>query len=151
MKVALIDMDGVIADTHHREWIIDNIKSVPKEKKQARWDMFHRFMNLDEPLNGIIIDVNSIPIDTLIIILTGRPEKYKEETLKQLKQWGVRYDHLIMRKNGDKQSAVHMKKRAAMNMMEIGLDIVKAYDDRADICEMYCELEIPTVEIKYNG
>ena len=150
MKVALIDMDGVIADTGHRNWLVDDIKNVPSCDKQARWDTFHGLMEFDEPFYGIINDVNSIPSDVLIIILTGRPEKYKAGTLRQLEEWGVNHDHLIMRKEGDKQSAVTLKKRVAMNMIEIGLEIVKAMDDRADICAMYRELEIPTVEISYE-
>lgn len=144
-------MDGVIADVRHRDWIVNRIPDVKKENKQDAWDMYHHQMIHDTPLNGIILGVDALPKDVLVVILTGRPDKYEEQTLKQLKLWGVRYDHLIMRKEGDRQSAVHMKKRVALHMIEIGLDIVKAYDDRPDICEMYRQLEIETVEINYYG
>lgn len=151
MKVALVDMDGVVADTYHRNWIINDIKNVPSDRKQQVWDKFHGMMIFDEPYNGIILDIAALPADVLVVILTGRPEKYEVETRKQLERWGVRHDHLIMRKDGNKQSAVTMKKKVAMKMMEIGLDIVKAYDDRADICDMYRGLDISTVEVKYYG
>ena len=151
MKVALVDMDGCVADEGHRNWIVADIVNVPKDKKQARWDAYHELMVNDKPFNEIIICVNTLPSDILVVILTGRPEKWELETRQQLMKWGVRHNHLIMRKDGDRQSAVHMKKRIAMSMIEIGLDIVKAYDDRADICDAYRKLEIPTIEVKHYG
>ena len=146
MKVALVDMDGCVADDDLRKWILIDESF---ETDEERYELYHRSMCNDEPFKGIINGVNSLPADVLVVILTGRPEKYKEETLKQLTEWGVRHDHLIMRKDNDKQSSVTMKKHVALHMIEIGLDIVKAIDDRVDICAMYRELEIETIEVKH--
>jgi len=148
MKVALIDMDGCVADVKHRVWIVSNLDAVAPHRRQEMWDMFHSAMEFDEPARSVINVVNSLSSDVLVVILTGRPEKYKAGTLEQLTRWKVRHDHLIMRKEGDRQSSVNLKKQVVMHMMEIGLEIVQAIDDREDICDMYRELEIPTVEIK---
>ena len=61
MKVALVDMDGCIADERHRNWIVGKIPSLSKELKQDAWDSYHKAMWADEPFKGIIDDVNSLP------------------------------------------------------------------------------------------
>lgn len=46
-------------------------------------------------LEGISNLFSKIPNNDMIIIVTGRPEKDKEVTINNLKQLGLRYNHII--------------------------------------------------------
>jgi hypothetical protein len=49
----------------------------------------------DELLPGVIELWDQIPVDDVIIITTGREEKYKESTLNYLNSCGIRYNMAI--------------------------------------------------------
>lgn len=147
MNIVIVDMDGVIADDAHRKHIANSIYRLPKDEKQAAWDSYHEAMRFDDPNKGIISHVNFLSKENIVAIVTGRPEKWREGTEKQLSQWGVTYDNLYMRTDGDKQSAVTLKKGIVEGFHKYGLKITKAIDDREDICKMYEEFNIPTWRI----
>jgi len=74
----------------------------PKLKKTWIFDLDgtivqHRAYETGEELllPGIAELFSQIPKDDMIVIITGRPYDHQEVTLKNLKNLGIRYDHII--------------------------------------------------------
>jgi hypothetical protein len=86
----VFDIDGTIADCNHRV-----------QYAQAKlWDEFHE----RAPEDLVIVNVADLMVETSlsgykIILLTGRPEKYRHATIEWLKKARLEkfYDELIMR------------------------------------------------------
>ena len=90
----VFDIDGTLADCGHR-----------LQYAQAKlWEEFHERCNED----NVIIDVADLMIHIsmsgkAVILLTGRPEKYRGVTEAWLASAGLKrfYDELIMRPDGN--------------------------------------------------
>lgn len=133
----IVDLDNCICDDEQRLTLVDwDAKDVDK-----RWHAYHTAAFTSTLRNPSLLDT---PYG--IIIATARPEKFREVTENWLKEWKVNYDFLFMRMDGDHSSAVEVKRQFIQNLDKVhGInrrDIVIAYDDREDICQMYREVGI---------
>ena len=75
-KTWIIDIDGVIFE--HNKY---------KVLKKGE---------VEKPLPGVKTFFKKIPIEDIVILVTGREKKYKRVTEKSLKKAGIRYNFLIM-------------------------------------------------------
>src|SRR5436190_19874400 len=93
-KVVLVDMDGTIADATRRER-----KYLRSGKKD--WPGFFRNMENDPPIDDVLSQVKELARDNDIIILTGRPEKYRRQTEQWLERHGVKCVRVLVRRHGE--------------------------------------------------
>lgn len=131
MKHVIFDIDGTLSDCSHRLQFAQT----------KQWDEFHRLC-LEDPvivnvadlmrLSGVIADV---------ILLTGRPEKFRHVTLEWLKlsKLDGHYDELLMRPDDDwtqdslmKINALERKFGSKENVLEKVWFVV---DDRDSVVE----------------
>lgn len=153
MKTIIFDIDGTLADNKHRS---HHIQKEPKD-----WNAFFEAMDGDEPIKTVfrimeVLDRNfgfdmsgdfKTHRTSPLIFVTGRTEKYRENTVFWLKanffkSWGfARYSKqwLYMRKDGDHRPD-HIVKREILEQLQLeGHDILCAFEDRKSCVDMYRE------------
>jgi FMN phosphatase YigB (HAD superfamily) len=102
--VVIFDIDGTLADCSHRV----------QYAQSKEWDEFHSRCLED----NVIVNVADLMIELSqsceIILLTGRPEKYRHMTEQWLELCGLDdfYDELIMRPDNDWSQDAKMKVKA---------------------------------------
>lgn len=99
---AVIDIDGVLADVRHR---LHHLGSRPRD-----WESFFAAMGDDGLLAPGAESAHQAHDDGLAIAyLTGRPERYRAQTLSWLKRWGLPSGRLLMRPDRDRRPAAIFK------------------------------------------
>jgi predicted secreted acid phosphatase len=97
MAVAIIDIDGVLADVRHR---LKHIESRPKD-----WDAFFASADADAPYPEGIELVRTLAQSHVIIYLSGRPERCREATQSWLTNQGAPAGTLLLRPDHDRRPA----------------------------------------------
>ncbi|HVQ18522.1 MAG TPA: hypothetical protein VMT27_05745 [Actinomycetes bacterium] len=96
-SVAVIDVDGVLADVRHR---LHHLEVRPKD-----WDSFFA----DATSDPVLVEGLEVALDLGkrydIVYLTGRPERCREDTLRWLERFDFPSGRLIMRRDTDRRPA----------------------------------------------
>tara|TARA_B100000989_G_scaffold3891_1_gene2721 strand:- start:5118 stop:5549 length:432 start_codon:yes stop_codon:yes gene_type:complete len=101
-KIVICDIDGTIANNDHRQHFL---------KKKKDWDGFFSKLHKDEPIFEIIDKVKALEKEgRRIIFLTGRPEKYRQQTEDWLKKYFTFDLEILMRKDNDRRNKIEIKK-----------------------------------------
>ena len=140
-KYVVCDVDGTLADISHRLKYIDGTLGDKKD-----WTGFFNAME-----NDIVRDVTKCLVNEVykafpIVIVTGRPDAYKEMTEKWLKDNGVRYDAIYTRKSGDHRPDTIVKQE----ILDLYLDKSKVeivLDDRACVISMWKSNGLSTINM----
>jgi hypothetical protein len=90
-RFVIFDIDGTIADCSHR---IDHANA-------KDWDKFHSLADEDMVIVNIADLMINLSAIAPIILLTGRPERYRYKTMEWLKRASLDgfYEELIMRED----------------------------------------------------
>lgn len=133
MSAIILDLDNTIANDGWRIPAIDWTQTDP----MRRYHRYHSLAPWDKIGNTELF--SSTPHD--IIILTARPGMYRPTTEEWLRRNNVPWRILLMRNNNDNRPSVELKRHQLVWLSDVyGVDledIVAAYDDREDVCEMY--------------
>lgn len=141
MKQAIIfDIDGTLADHKNR------LKYI--EKKPKKWDLFFSESVYDKPLKHIkiIYDALKKADKYQIIIMTGRPNKYKEITIEWLHKNGFNYDKLFMRPANNYKKNIEIKEIILRKIMRY-YEVVFAFDDDEKVIELYKKYNIKVLQV----
>lgn len=134
MKYFILDLDNCIADD---AWRIPKIDWT-KFNSTERYHDYHLLSGFDDAGN---LDILEQHLDAAAIIFTARPAAYRALTQEWLKRQNIPYELLFMRHNDDHRHSLELKRAMLLGLPEFyGVDlasIVVAYDDRADVVEMY--------------
>ena len=127
--VVLVDIDGTLADVTHR---IHHVRGRGKKD----WKRFFQAMHKDQP-NQVVVDwVKNLAPDYEVIVVSGRPDDYREVTERWLAAQGIEYSVLHMRRTNDRRPDDIVKREILHN--QIGKDRVAfVIDDRASVCRMW--------------
>lgn len=139
----VVDMDGTIADASRRE-----AKFLRGKKKN--WPAFFRDMENDPPIKEVLARVHQLSQSHDIVILTGRPEKYRAQTESWLKKHKLRPVEVLLRRNGDTRPDYEAKAVLMKELLE-RRKVVMALDDREPVCEVYEKLGVKCVHIKSDA
>ena len=144
-EAIIFDLDGTIANISHRVHYLKDYENPDGSwNKKSNWSKFHNSISEDivvEPIKFMLNHLYSNFID--IIILTGRNDSVKKNTVKWLKDNEVSYDHLIMRPKNDNRSDTVFKleqlKKLEKNfkihfIVEDRNRVVKMWRDKGYIC-----------------
>lgn len=131
-NIAIFDLDGCLSnDLHRRVYLPDpGLIAEPQD-----YDKYNGMCSHDKPCNQIEWTKAMAGFD--IVVVTARPERYREETTTWIsKNLGGRF-LLLMRPDGDLRSSPVLK---VWMLAQAGLqasDIAVAYDDRVDVLRAY--------------
>lgn len=122
--IAVIDVDGVVADVRHRLAFLDT--------RPRDWDAFFGAAAADGPLQTGIERVQLLAQDHDIVWLTGRPESLRATTLAWFERNGLPSGRLIMRRGNDRRPA-KVVKRGELRRLAAGRTVSVVIDDDAAV------------------
>lgn len=144
----IFDIDGTLADIKHRLHFIEgDVKD---------WDGFYGAMSKDQPifemtdlLSTILNSWSLTQINSEVVFVTGRPEKYRAKTMAWLQQQNHIENldkRLFMRKDGDHRPDYLVKKEIVEELRHRGT-IKMAFEDRTQVVKMYREMGIRCLQV----
>ena len=139
----ILDLDGTLFDTSAR-W--NECEKLTNGNKRMFWECFQspRFMNLDKPKWEVIKFVKQLIEEKkpeVIAVVSGRSEKQRKETLKQLSDIGIESNEVVLRGEKDFRKDHEFKSDAIRRLKEkYDQDKVIAIDDN-DVVLKYLEEE----------
>lgn len=126
----IFDIDGTLSDPSHRRHYV--------EKQPKDWDGFFDAMVLDTPKYEIIRVAQAMHGgDNRVLIVTGRPENYRSQTVDWLDRMRVRFHMLWMRTAGDRRDDTVVKSEILEDIRNAGYLPRLVFDDRARLVEMW--------------
>lgn len=142
-KGIIVDLDGTLACM---EWRRPYVTQKPKDWKSFLTSCGHDAVN--PTLEKIVRGANDI--DFKVLIVSGRPwDLSGVQTTKWLYENGIPHDHLIMRMERDYRPDTEVKDEMWHKLIKpLGLEIVRAFDDRPDIAEVWHSHGIPVTLVE---
>ncbi len=122
--LAVIDIDGVLADVRHR---LHFLHRRPKD-----WKGFFAAARSDPPHPEGLALAAELATDHEIVLLTGRPEGCRADTEAWLDEHGIGYDLLVMRPGGDRRPAAEVKV-GLLSMLASGRTVGAVVDDDVEV------------------
>jgi predicted kinase len=138
-KYIVSDADGTICNCDHRLHFIQG-----EGKKD--WNSFFAGIENDT-VNEVVKQLIDLTYpDYPVVIVTGRPEKYREVTEKWLKKNNIRHDAIYMRKDNDRRPDTIIKQE----IIDLYLDKSKIeiwVDDRGEIIKLLRNNKIKVIDV----
>jgi hypothetical protein len=128
--LAVIDIDGVVADVRHRLHLIQG--------KPRRWDEFFAAAADDPPLPDGVALVRELAAEHDIVWLTGRPERNRKLTSAWLAAQGLPTEPLLMRPNRDFRPA-RLTKLEQLRTLRAEREVALVVDDDPEVVAMVSE------------
>ena len=136
-KIVICDIDGTLADCDHR------LKYVKEEKN---WDTFFALMDKDTLREGVASMLKLTYADKIIVIVTGRPDSYRDVTEAWLKKYDIKYDALYMRRASDRRPDYIVKQEILdKHIPKDRVEIV--IDDRQQVVTMWRNNGLPVIDV----
>ena len=127
LSVAVIDLDGVVADVRHR------LRHIQDGRKD--WDAFFDGIPDDEVLPEGRAVVERLATDHDIVYLTGRPERTRADTEDWLGRHRLPRGELVMRRDGDRRPARVTKPALLRRYAAAGRRVAVVVDDDPAVCD----------------
>lgn len=116
----VIDIDGTVANCHDRQHLVTG--------DNPNWEAFFAGSVLDDPLAEGAALANEHALDSIVIWLTGRPERYRQLTADWLEANGLPTANLNMRPDDDMRPAAVFKVER-LSQLGDSYDIALIIDD----------------------
>lgn len=129
IKAIIFDLDGCLADFGHRAHLLKQEKDVHSQ--------FFSSMFGDKVNKWCKEILNRFKDDYGIIIITGRPDKYRVVTEKWLEENGIIYDALFMRPSKDERLDCLIKEEIYLTNIKDRMDVLFVIDDRLEVVDMW--------------
>jgi len=124
----IVDIDGTLADCSHREHFV--------RRGRKKWKKFFEAARLDKPRLDVLKQVRELARQHRIHLVTGRPERYREQTLRWLNHYRVPFASLHMRETGDHRPDDEVKEDILNAHFDKGR-IELVIDDRPRVIRMW--------------
>ena len=129
-RVAIFDVDGTLMDINHRR------KYVQGDKKD--WKSFFDYMEFDTINDNVFHLAHALHKDGYVIIVcSGRNEKHREITEKQLAFGKLKPQALMMRADDDYRPDWEVKREMLAEIRNSGFDPKISVDDRPSVVSMW--------------
>ena len=135
----LVDLDGTVANYEER------IPLMPKDM-DGDWGPFYRNQINDPPYEGVAEIVRRLQ-DLFIVIVTARPEQYREESAQWLVNNRIPYDAMMMRDSNDSRFNEEVKRDMVVAIKSMGWTPFLAFEDHPDTIEMFRGMGIETLAV----
>lgn len=150
----IFDIDGTLADCSQRLHFIlpskeDLAGDIDLDKIAPDWDAFYKDCVNDKPILPVV-ELAQVLKDSYqdLIFVTGRPEKYMEETTEWLcNQLETDYIVLFMRKDGDHRPDYIVKKEIYDEYIKPYHHIDGVFEDRKQCVDMWRSLGLTCYQV----
>ena len=137
---AIVDIDGVLSDASHRQWHLDG--------PVRDWDGFFAAAAGDALLAHHAELVRCLDERLQVVLLTARPFRLRQLTLKWLEGHELRWDLLALRGPAeDMTHSVRFKHTALALLRSFGFEPSFALEDDPRIVEMYAAAALPCLYV----
>ncbi|EKD93213.1 MAG: hypothetical protein ACD_28C00204G0005 [uncultured bacterium] len=126
-EAIIVDLDGTLANVDHR---LHHLQSQTKD-----WAAFFAAMGEDKPQAWCAFITQHLPVE--VILMSGRPGEYEEETKQWLQVNQIKYDRLIMRARGDFRKDDIVKKELYERDVKGKYEVLFVIDDRKQVVDMW--------------
>lgn len=127
-KTIIVDLDGTLCNCTHRIHYLN---------KPKRWSLFFGGI-ADDTLNQDVADfILSKHNDFKIFFSTGRPQKFRDVTVKWILKHNIPIFGLFMRDSTDFRRDDIVKLEHLQWIKEDGFDPFFVIDDKPNVCDMY--------------
>lgn len=86
-----------------------------------------------------------------IIILSGREDSCREQTISWLDECGISFDKLFMRKTGDSRKDSIIKEEIFWEHVEPNYNVLCVFDDRDQVVKMWRSLGLKCLQVDYGN
>lgn len=128
------DVDGVIADVSQR---LATARELAEYYGHDFWEVFFsdELLSLDKPRRAGVDLVRRAHAEGFhIIIITGRPSRLRDFTLKQVISYtGVKPDAIYLRRDRDRRPAKVVKAELLGRALRDGFEVIEYHDDSEDV------------------
>jgi phosphoglycolate phosphatase-like HAD superfamily hydrolase len=138
---AVFDLDGVLSDAAGRQHFVDGSAG------RKDWRAFFDRVGDDPLVEEINHLLHWLDPRLAIVLLTARPARVRPQTLAWLERYGVRWDLLVMRPDGDLQPAVAFKQSVVAALRSLGFELKLAFEDDRRNVAMFRHAGVPCVYI----
>jgi len=129
-RCVIVDLDGTLSNPKSRIHLVTGTK-----KKD--WDQFFKEAINDPAHHWCVHLVRTLYLCGYdVSIVTARPERCLDDTLAWLEKYGVTYDTIFMRKDGDRRPDHVVKKAIFLEHLQ-GKNIEFVIDDREEVVKMW--------------
>lgn len=148
MRCVIFDIDGTLSDVRHRLHYL--------EGEQKDWLGFFSDMIDDPPIESVVWLNQTLSRSCFennefaVIIVTARPDDYRNETLEWLKKHSVYYNRMYMRNSGDFRADDIVKLEILQQILEDGYEPFLVIDDRPQVVDMWRSYGISTLQCFSN-
>jgi hypothetical protein len=135
----VFDLDGVLSNAADRQHFI----------KAARpdWESFFS-ASADDPLvDEVAALLGLLAPELAVVLLTARPARIAPLTIDWLARHDLRWDLLVMRRDGDYRPARNFKQEALRDIRSRRLDLKLAFEDDRRNVEMFRAEGVPCLYI----
>lgn len=139
MRAVIFDIDGTLADCEHRR------------KHLPHWGKFFADMHLDpviEPVaylarliydHDVLLKEYTGKRGEAVLVVSARPDDYRQATENWLASNGITYDKLYMRPAGDYRKDAIVKREILQEILDDGFEPFLVIDDRPEVVDMWRE------------
>lgn len=128
-RAVLVDLDGTLASV---QWRVHHVARPPRD-----WSAFFAGMGADTPVPWVVDLLRADHGDTAKLILSGRPDDYREACRLWLDRHGVPHDELILRAVGDFRPDHVVKAELYEHTIAPRYDVALVLDDRPSVVAMW--------------
>jgi hypothetical protein len=128
--LVLVDLDGTLTNPEER------LHYVAQGKKN--WERFFEEVDRDPPVEAVVRWVRELAKEFTVVLVSGRPiDKAGQKTLWWLHNYRIPYEHLFMRRGGDRRPDTETKSEILRDLLRQmpKEQILFAIDDRPSVVE----------------
>lgn len=129
----IFDLDGTLAKMHGRN---------PYDFTKVKTDV----------INKPVVDIyNSLSCQGFpMIVLSGRDEICRDDTIEWLRDNNIKYDALIMREQGDNRKDSIVKEELYNRYIKDYYNVLSVFDDRNQVVDMWRSIGITCMQVDYG-
>jgi phosphoglycolate phosphatase-like HAD superfamily hydrolase len=148
-KVIIFDIDGTLANSDHREHIVN----LAATRSEVDWDEYFDASRHDPPhyeiqwLNHIMADRD----DTELVVLTARPTYCRDMTEQWLKDHDIAHSELIMKDplpDGEYDKDYVFKEKVLDQLIAQGRKPFMVFEDRQNVVDMWRSRGIKCLQVQ---
>lgn len=138
MKAIIVDLDGTLADIRIR------LKHLEGNRKD--WKGFNKTIETDEIHHWCREIIIRFASDHYIIIVSGRTDELRDQTLEWLTKYQVPFHFLFMRKSFDMRPDQMIKEEIYRQKIKDQYSVLFVLDDRQKVVDMWRSLGLVVLQ-----